>query len=60
MTNREKAQSDPAFIAACRKAGIPNTREEFRKWKGGKGLAHRRYSEGIDTTVTTQVQRSTI
>ena len=60
MTAREAAQRDPEFIAACRKAGIPNTREEFRKWRGGHGLAYQHRGEVVDTTMTTQVQRSTI
>lgn len=60
MTARELAATDPIFIAACRKAGIRNTREEYRKWQGHHGLAHRVHVGSVDTTATSTVQRSII
>jgi len=39
MTNRELAQYDPAFRAACEMAGVHPSRQQFRKWKHGRGAA---------------------
>jgi hypothetical protein len=60
-TNRELAETDPYFIAACRKAGVPNTREEYRKWRAQRGIAFRAtVGMSVDTAATSTVQRLTI
>ena len=38
-TNRELAQTDVEFRAACEAAGVYPSRTAYRKWKWGRGAA---------------------
>ena len=38
-TNRELAQTDEAFRAACATAGVEPNRIQYRKWKSRRGIA---------------------
>jgi hypothetical protein len=40
MTNREAAKYDQEFRAACERAGVFPSRNQFRKWKFGRGIAY--------------------
>jgi hypothetical protein len=40
LTNREAAQTDEEFRQACEDAGVPPSRQQFRKWKYRRGLAY--------------------
>lgn len=60
MTNRELAENDPEFRKWCGIAGIPACRDQYRKYKRGRGLAYLTKTGGVDTVTTTTVQRSTI
>jgi len=39
LVNKEFAQQDQAFIAACEKVGIQPTKRQASKWRAHKGLA---------------------
>jgi len=39
MTNKEFAERDKAFRAACEKVGIPPTTRQASRWRRKRGLA---------------------
>lgn len=39
MTNRQRAALDPEFLIACKLSGVHPSREQYRKFRWGKGRA---------------------
>lgn len=39
-TNREMAQTDQTFRAACQAAGVEPNRTQYRKWCARRGIAY--------------------
>ena len=45
MTNREFAEKNVEFRAACEAAGIPATSRQAGKWRRGEGSARKAHSK---------------
>ena len=51
MTNREMAQTDPTFLAACKLAGVSPSRLQYRKFKYKRGQVWMFWREHLATHI---------
>lgn len=50
-TNREMAKTDAVFRAACERAGVFPSRNQYIKFKHGRGVAFQAKQQGIRDVV---------
>ena len=60
MTNRQKASQDPEFLIACKLSGVHPSREQYRKFRWGKGRAFEAWTALRRTEQETLLQNETL
>lgn len=60
MTNRQKAALDPEFLVACKLSGVHPSREQYRKFKWGKGRAFEAWTSLRTSEQETLLRNETI